>query len=205
MVQGRKTTLVQSLKQYHAHFYWLYQKGTTCAMVILQGLHLGNAFRCPNVSVSMGLKSFCPWCLKLGRNTKTIAIHLHEVHYRMAVVCNICLEFASMSAQRVLDHQSGCKTKCNKESAEHEGPMKAPKKRMSWGLKETSQSHGPDATKKFWGAECHSTPPASEHKLVHSLDHSRSSKTHFWVSLHSVRQTVIPLVYHTVVLASNNH
>ena len=28
-VHGQKKTLVQSLKQFHAHFYWLYEKGTT--------------------------------------------------------------------------------------------------------------------------------------------------------------------------------
>ena len=47
-VQGRKKTLVQSLKQFHAHFYWLYKKSMTHAMVCLQGLYLGN------------VKSFCP-------------------------------------------------------------------------------------------------------------------------------------------------
>ena len=85
-VYGRKKTLVQLLNQFHAHFYQLYKKGKTPAMVILQGLHLGNTFRCPNVSASMGLKSFCPWCLKLGGDTKAIAIHSQEVHYRMAIM-----------------------------------------------------------------------------------------------------------------------
>ena len=96
-VQGRKKTLVQSLKQFHAHFYQLYKMGTTHAMVSLQGLHLGNAFRHPNVSASMGLKSFCPWSLKLGGNTITIAIHLWDVHYRMTILCDICWVLTSMS------------------------------------------------------------------------------------------------------------
>ena len=55
-VQGRKKTLVQLLKQFHACFYWLYKKGINCAMVSLQGLHLGDALRCPNISASLGLK-----------------------------------------------------------------------------------------------------------------------------------------------------
>ena len=146
--QGRKKTLVQSLKQYHAHFYQLYEKGMTCAMASLQGLHVGDVFRCPNVSASVGLKSFCPWCLKLGGNTKTIAIHLWEVHYRMAIMCNICWAFAGMSAQSILDHCSGCKAIHDKECVEHEGPMKAPKKKKFCAQKETSQSHGPDTAKK---------------------------------------------------------
>ena len=58
---GRKKTLVQPLKQYHAFFYQLYEKGVIHAMVGLQGLHSGDAFRHPNVSLSVGLKSFYPW------------------------------------------------------------------------------------------------------------------------------------------------
>ena len=75
-----KKTLVQSMKQFHACCYWLYEKSMACAMVGLQGLHSDEAFRHPNISGSVGLKSFCPWCLKLGRNTETITIHLREVH-----------------------------------------------------------------------------------------------------------------------------
>ena len=89
-VYGRKKTLLQSLKQFHTHFYQLYKKSTTCTMVSLQGLHLGKAFRCPNISASVGLKLFCPWCLKLGRNTGTITIHLREVHYQW----QLCATFA---------------------------------------------------------------------------------------------------------------
>ena len=55
-VQGRKKTLVQSLKEFHAHFYWLYKK----AMVSLQGLHLGNAFRLPNCFCQHGVEVILP-------------------------------------------------------------------------------------------------------------------------------------------------
>ena len=89
---------MQSLRQYHTHFYQLYKKDMIHAMVSLQGLHLGNAFKHPNVSASIGLKSFYPWCLKLGGNTEAIAINLWEVHYRMAIMCNIYQAFAGMSA-----------------------------------------------------------------------------------------------------------
>ena len=83
----------------------------TMAMVGLQGIHSGDAFRCSNVSSSLGLKSFCPWCFKLGGSTEVIATHLREVHYRLAITCNLCKLFTSMSAQSVLDHHSGCKAK----------------------------------------------------------------------------------------------
>ena len=63
----------------------------------------------------MGLKSFCPWCFKLGGNTETIAIQLREVHFSLAIACDICQLFTSMSVQVVLEHQSGCGTKLQKK------------------------------------------------------------------------------------------
>ena len=54
--------------------------------------------------------------VKLGGNTETIATHLREVNYRMARVHDICQSFASMLAQVVLEHQSGCRTKSHKRS-----------------------------------------------------------------------------------------
>ena len=101
--------LVLSLKQYHAHFYRFYEKGTSRAMVGLQGLHKSDAFWHSNVSVRVGLKSFCPWYFKLGGNTETIAVQLREVHYHLAIVCDLSQSFASMSAQAILQHGSGCK------------------------------------------------------------------------------------------------
>ena len=88
--------------------------------------HCPRAFRCSNILARMGLKSIYPWCLKLG-NTGMIVIHLSEVHYRMAIVCDICQSFAGMNTQSVLDHCSGCKAKQDKKHAEHEGQAKANK------------------------------------------------------------------------------
>ena len=97
---GQAKTLVLSLKQYHTHYYYFYEKGMTRAMAGLQGLHLSNAFRCSNVSSSVGLKSFCPWCFKLGGTPETIATHLRELHYQLGITCNLIMSFASMSVQR---------------------------------------------------------------------------------------------------------
>ena len=91
--------LVLSLKQFHTHYYRLYEKGTTRAMVCLQDLHTSDAFQHLNISASMGLKSFCPWCFIFGGNTETITTHLSEVHYRLAIACNACWAFASMSVR----------------------------------------------------------------------------------------------------------
>ena len=69
-VHGQKKTLVQSLKQFHAHFYQLYEKGMTQAMVGLQGVHKSDAFKCSNILAIVGLKSFGSWCLKPGGTLK---------------------------------------------------------------------------------------------------------------------------------------
>ena len=114
--QGSGKALVLPLKQFHAHYYRHYKKGTTRAMVDLQGLHLSDAFQCLNMLASMSLRSYCPWHLKFWGNTETIATHLREVHYRLAIACNICQSFASISVQVVLKHQSKCQAKLHKKS-----------------------------------------------------------------------------------------
>ena len=63
-------------------------EGTTRAMVGLKGLHTSDAFQHLNISASVGLKPFCPWCFKFGGNTETFTTHLREVHYRLARVCD---------------------------------------------------------------------------------------------------------------------
>ena len=88
-------------------------------MVGLQALYLGNALKHPSISGGIGLKLFCPWFLKLGGNMETTAIHLHEVHYWMAITCDICFAFASMTMQNIQDHWSEGKEKHNKECLEH--------------------------------------------------------------------------------------
>ena len=87
---GLSKTVVLLLKQYHAPYYGFYEMGMTRAMVGLQGLHLSDAFRHSNIFSSVGLKSFCPWCFKLGGNTETTATHLREVHYWLAITCDLC-------------------------------------------------------------------------------------------------------------------
>ena len=86
-----------------------------------------NPLQQPNISTGVELKSFCPWCFKLGGNTKTIAIHARQVDYRMAIIWHICQVFACMSTQNILDHHSRCKIKWNNEQSECEGQEKAHK------------------------------------------------------------------------------
>ena len=113
---GSAKALVLSLKQFHAHFCRLYEKGTTRAMVVLHVLHSSNAFQLPNMSASVGLKLFWPWCFKFRGNTEMITTHLREVHYRLDIACNVCWAFASMSVQVDLEHQSRCRAKLHKKS-----------------------------------------------------------------------------------------
>ena len=72
--QGLAKALVLFLKQSHAQYYRFYEKGPTMAMVGLQGLYSSDTFWYLNVLTSVGLKSFCPWCLKFGENTETIVV-----------------------------------------------------------------------------------------------------------------------------------
>ena len=99
-------------------------------------------FGMPQCLCQHGAKVILSLVSKAGRNTKTIAIHLREIHYRMVNICNICRSFAGMNAQSILDHCSGCKAKHCKECAEHEGHEKVKKlhkkKSRSQGQKEAS-------------------------------------------------------------------
>ena len=113
---GSAKALVLSLKQFHVHFYRLYENRTTMAMVGLKGLLSSDTFWHLNMSASVGLKSFCPWCFKFRGNTETIATHLREVHYRLAIACDVCQSFASMSVQVVLEHWSKYSAKPHKNS-----------------------------------------------------------------------------------------
>ena len=149
---------MQLKKEFHTHYYQLYKKGMTHTMVSLQGLHSGDTLRCPNISASMGLKSFCPWCHKLSRNTETITIHLCEVHLQMAIACKICWALAGMTAENILDHQLGCNGKHDNKCTEcdaHEGHGKEQKSHKlkkktskSWGQKGASELLRSDAAKK---------------------------------------------------------
>ena len=94
-------------------------------MVGFHGLHKSNVFQCSNVSTSAGLKSFCPWCFKLGSIMETIATHLREVNYWLAITYDICKAFASMSAQIILEHSSGCKVKSHKKNTKVKEQEKA--------------------------------------------------------------------------------
>ena len=42
--------------------------------------------------------------------------HYREMHYRLAIACDVCQVFASMFMQVVLEHQSWCRMKSHKKS-----------------------------------------------------------------------------------------
>ena len=158
----------------------------------------------------MGLKSFCPWCLKLGGNTKTIAIHLWEVHYRMAVMCNICQAFAGMSAQSILDHHSGFKLQNVTRNVWSMKGLQKPlrKKKVLW-----TKEHIPLTQSRCCQEVIKSGMPLYIFCLVKLvnvsqftpwifLDHPR---LFFKWTFTQLRWTVIPFIYWTMVLTSNNH
>ena len=69
---------------------------------------------------------------QVGGQTEMIATHLRGVHYRLAIACDLCKSFSSMSTQRILDLSSGCKAKHSKECAEqgHEKEKKLHKNKF---------------------------------------------------------------------------
>ena len=90
---GWVKALVLSLKQYHAHCYWLYKKGTTRAMVGLQQATLGWCLQMLQHFFQCGAKIILPLVFQVGGNTAMIATNLQEVCYRLAIVCDLCRLF----------------------------------------------------------------------------------------------------------------
>ena len=194
---GWTKALALSLKQYHAHYYRVYKKGTIRAMVGLQGLHSGNIFRCSNVSSSVVLKWVCLWCFKLGKNTEMIATHLQEVHYRLAIVCDLCKSFTSMSAWSVLECCSGCKAMHAKECTEQDGNKKVKrlhkKKSKAWEQEKhpnclIRQHLGVQRDKVTPNSFCPMNTGGSTLQILLCFpDHV------FWVGFHSMVQTFMLL------------
>ena len=133
-----------------------------------------------------GAKVILPLVFKAGGNTKTIAIHLREVHYRMVIVWSTCWSFTSMNAQSMLDHCSGCKAKHNEECVEQEGEEMAKKlhKQKSnpngeWRHANYPAQRSPRSHKEWTAAQHLLSSPARECKLAQFLTLSRSSQLHF--------------------------
>ena len=59
----------------------------------LLGLHISDAFRHSNISTSVGLKSFCPWCSKLGGTLKQSPSILE----RCIIGLQLCVTYNSLS------------------------------------------------------------------------------------------------------------
>ena len=99
-------------------------------MVGLQGLHSSDPLDTPMSPPVWGLNHFAPGVSSWG-DTKMIDTHLREVHYRLAIMCDLCKSFASMSALSISDHHLVCKVKhindCAKQE-EHEKTKKFYKK-----------------------------------------------------------------------------
>ena len=53
--------------------------------------------------------SYCPWCGKEGQNEGTIMNHLRAIHYHMCLVCTLCMEFFTTSADTLRWHVHACK------------------------------------------------------------------------------------------------
>ena len=62
-------------------------------------------------------KIILPLVFQVGEQTEMIVTHLREVHYWLAIACDIWKTLASMSAQIILEHNSGCKVKLHKKKS----------------------------------------------------------------------------------------
>ena len=133
-----------------------------------------------------GATVILPLVSKAWGNTKTVTIHLREVHYRMAIMCNICRLFASMNVQIILDHHPGCKAKCDKENAEPEGHEKV-KNHTRWSPSPGDKTRHPNYP-DWMSPRSHEKQNATLHllssptrtcKSVHFLNLSGLSQLHF--------------------------
>ena len=131
-------------------------------------------------------KVILPLVFKAGGNTKTITVHLRKVHYRMAIMCDICSSFTGMNTQSILDHYSGCKAKQDKEHMEHKGHEKVKsntRRRPSPRDKRRSPNYldkmSPGSHKERNATQNFLSSPARESWLVHSLNLSGSSQLSF--------------------------
>ena len=162
----------------------------THTMISLQGLHLGNAFRCPNVSASMELKPFCQGCLKLGRDTK----QLPSTSGRYIIGWQSCVTYARHlpaclhRASLAITEDARQNVAWNVQSAK--GPQKSLRKRSLRDIRRhpSCMIYMLSSSHKEWNVALPlPSSQAGEFKSVHPLNHSQLSQTHFQLSLHSVK------------------
>ena len=65
----------------------------------LKGVHLPEALCWCKAD-----HSFCPWCGMEGQNEGTVMNHLRTVHYHYGLVCTVCVDFFSASADAMRWH-----------------------------------------------------------------------------------------------------
>ena len=187
-VHGQKKTLVQSLKQFHACFHQVYEKGMTWVMVNIQGLHMSDGFKCSNVLANVGLRSFCLWCLKLGGTPKWLPSILERciIGWQMCATYASCLPAWIHRAcwNTILGVEPSVTRNAQNKRDRERGKKSHKKRSKSWGWKETFWLPSLEVTKgsQEWNATQHLLSSlARECKLVHFLNFSGSSQLHFLV------------------------
>ena len=68
--------------------------------------------------------TFCSWCRKEGKNEGTVVNHLQTMHYKMGLVCNKCLHFATVTSEAIQHHGWGCKQPKGSDAKEEDGGPK---------------------------------------------------------------------------------
>ena len=57
-----------------------------------------------------GGHSFCPCCVKEGQNEGTVMNHLKTMHYHLGLVCALCVDFFSTSADTMMWYAHICRS-----------------------------------------------------------------------------------------------
>ena len=70
----------------------------------LKGVHS------PEVLHLWGGCFLCPWCGKEGQNEHMVMNHLRTMHYHLGLVCALCMDFFSISADAMMQNTHVCKS-----------------------------------------------------------------------------------------------
>ena len=84
------------------HFFWVVPPTESPKSMGLKGIHSPKALK-----QWAGL-SFCPWCKKEGLNKGTMVNHLCTMHYHLGLICALCQDFFTKSADTIRWHASSC-------------------------------------------------------------------------------------------------
>ena len=140
--------------------------------------------------------------LQAGGNTETIATHLREVHYWLAIACDLCKSFTRMSAPIILEHWSGCKVKHSIEHTEQGHEVKKLHKKKP-KVRDQEKASYSQFEWHWWILQCKKTPNTFRSIPLMNMGWSSHLDLVFQVSFQSTIQLSCfkdNMLYSTMVL-----